>query len=123
MHPRLQKAYKFLETARICLNRNDYDTCVSRCYYSIFHAAIVALDSIGISQDKWSHTGVRNTFGKEIVLDRRMFPTNIASYLKKAYDLRILGDYGVGIVDQEDANKALLMCDEFILKVKEVFNE
>ncbi|MFQ6056491.1 MAG: HEPN domain-containing protein, partial [Methanosarcinales archaeon] len=102
---------------------NDYDTCVGRCYYSMFHAAIVALESVGIYQEKWSHTGVRNTFGKEIVVDRRMFPANIASYMKEVYDLRILGDYGIDVVDQEQANDALNMCNEFILKIKEVFNE
>ena len=61
MIERIQKADKFLGTAKICLDNGDYDTCVSRCYYAIFHAAIYALDSIGVSQDRWSHTGVRNT--------------------------------------------------------------
>ncbi|MFQ6063627.1 MAG: HEPN domain-containing protein [Methanosarcinales archaeon] len=123
MNSRLQKIYKFLETANICLNNHDYDSCVSRCYYAMFHASIVALEEIGMVQAKWSHTGLINTFGKEMVKNRELFSTKISGYLKKTYDLRILGDYSIGIVDQEDANRALNMCKEFLEKLKEVFNE
>jgi len=32
----ITKAERFLETANLTLNSGDYDSCVSRCYYSMF---------------------------------------------------------------------------------------
>ncbi|MFQ6121223.1 MAG: HEPN domain-containing protein [Methanosarcinales archaeon] len=123
MNPRLQKAYKFIETANIGFRNKDYDSCVSRCYYAMFHASIAVLEKLGIVQAKWSHTALRNTFGKEIVMERRMFSTEISGYLKETYDLRLLGDYKIEAISKIRANDALEMANEFLNKIKEVLNE
>lgn len=109
-----------MESARMCLDHEDYDSCVSRCYYAMFHGTIAALESIGVFQEKWSHGGVRNALGKEMVIERKMYSRKVGRYLEKVYTLRLRGDYKINAVDSEDANEALSMGTEFLTEVKEV---
>ncbi|MFQ6120067.1 MAG: HEPN domain-containing protein [Methanosarcinales archaeon] len=120
MNDRFKKAEKFLETSELCKDNEDYDSCVSRCYYSVLHASIASLENIGISQDKWSHSGVRNTFGKELIADRKMFTKEFGKYLHELYDIRLIGDYKINEITKDHAENALIKSKKFIKGVKKV---
>ncbi|MCK4293643.1 MAG: HEPN domain-containing protein, partial [Planctomycetes bacterium] len=61
----IEKAEKFLSTAKQALNIEDYDSCVSRCYYAMFFVAEAALLTKNLSVS--SHKGVISLFGKHFV--------------------------------------------------------
>ena len=61
----INKAEKFLETANLTLNSGDYDSCVSRCYYSMF----IITEAVLLTKDlkASSHKGVISLFGEHFI--------------------------------------------------------
>lgn len=59
------KAEKFLSTARQALSTEDYDSCVSRCYYAMFFVAEAALLTKNLNAS--SHKGVISLFGEHFI--------------------------------------------------------
>ena len=100
-----EKAERFLHTARATLEIGDWDSCVSRCYYAMFFMAEAALLTKGITAN--SHRGVINLFGKHFV-KTGVFPPEFGRALGRAYDERLVGDYGIeGGTTKEDAEMLL----------------
>lgn len=50
----IEKAEKFLSTAEDALKNGDYDSCVSRCYYSMFYMteAVLLTKNLSASSQK-----------------------------------------------------------------------
>ncbi len=101
----IEKAEKFLTTAEQALKIEDYDSCVSRCYYAMFFMAEAALLTKDLSAS--SHKGVINLFGQYLV-KTKIFDKSLGRALNDAYDLRLMGDYGIGFTVSESIAKDLL---------------
>ena len=99
------KAEKFLETANLTLNSGDYDTCVSRCYYSMF----IITEAVLLTKDlkASSHKGVISLFGEHFVKPG-IFNKKYGKDLNDAFDKRLIGDYGVGFSSTEEDAVGLL---------------
>ncbi|HUV65158.1 MAG TPA: HEPN domain-containing protein [Sedimentisphaerales bacterium] len=112
----IEKAEKFLSTAKQAFNIDDYDSCVSRCYYAMFFVAEAALLTKNLSAS--SHKGVISLFGEHFI-KTRVLERNLGKALNDAYDKRLVGDYGVGFtVTKEQAQDLLETAQDFVQKLK-----
>jgi uncharacterized protein (UPF0332 family) len=112
----IEKAEKFLSTAEQALNTEDYDSCVSRCYYAMFFMAEAALLTKGLTAS--SHKGVISKFGEHFV-KTKILERELGKALNDAYDKRLVGDYGVGFtVSNQQAKDLLETARNFVQKLK-----
>jgi uncharacterized protein (UPF0332 family) len=112
----IEKAEKFLSTAEQALNTEDYDSCVSRCYYAMFFMAEAALLTKGLTAS--SHKGVISKFGEHFI-KAKILERELGKALNDAYDKRLVGDYGVGFtVSNQQAKDLLETARNFVQKLK-----
>lgn len=112
----INKAEKFLITAENALNGKDYDSCASRCYYAMFFVAEAALLTKNLTAS--SHKGVITLFGEHFV-KTNIFDRNLGKAINDAYDKRLVGDYGVGLmVTKQQAQDLLETARDFVQKLK-----
>jgi len=111
------KAQTFLRTAERAMSEGDYDSCASRCYYAMFSIAQAALLTKGLRSP--SHKGVISLFGEHFV-KTGVLEGHMGRTLNYAYDMRIVGDYGVSrSVAQDEAEDLLNAAQGFVGKVKD----
>ena len=112
----IEKTEKFLITAEQALSIEDYDSCVSRCYYAMFFMAEAVLLTKDLSAS--SHKGVISLFGEHFV-KTKIFDRNLGKALNDAYDKRLVGDYGVGFaVTKQQAEDLLETAQNYFQKLK-----
>lgn len=112
----VEKAEKFLDTAKHVFDGGDYDSAVSRCYYAMFFMAEAVLLTKALQAS--SHKGVLSLFGEHFV-KTGIFERGLGRALNDAYDERLLGDYGVGnTVTEEDARELLSIAQDFVQQLK-----
>jgi len=116
----LSKAEEALKAAELCFENGLFDSCASRCYYSAFWAAIAALEWAGYPRQKWSHEGLANVFGKELVKKRKRIPSKVANSISQLYDLRRQADYSTIRISKQRAKWALRRAKDFVDKIQEV---
>lgn len=116
--PLLRKAQKYLQSAAVLLELEDFDSCVSRGYFAMFYAAQAMLlhDGRGLPHT----TGLRRTFN-ELYVQSRIFPERAAEAFNKAADLQELGDYGQDfVVTQENAEYVLQEAEAFVNSIARI---
>jgi|Deesub1362A_J573_1020465.scaffolds.fasta_scaffold01767_8 uncharacterized protein (UPF0332 family) len=112
----IEKAEKFLTTAKHALDLGDYDSCASRSSYAMFFMAEAALLTKNLSAS--SHKGVISLFGEHSV-KIGIFERSLGRDLSDAYDKRLVGDYGIGFILAEEETKDLLeTAQDFVQKLK-----
>jgi uncharacterized protein (UPF0332 family) len=112
----IEKAEKFLTTAKHALDLDDYDSCVSRSYYAMFFLAEAVLLTKNLSAS--SHKGVISLFGEHFV-KTGIFERSLGRDLGDAYDKRLVGDYGIGFILTEEETRDLLdTAQNFFQKLK-----
>lgn len=105
-----------MNTAEHALNTEDYDSCVSRCYYAMFFLAEAVLLIKGLKAI--SHKGVISLFGDYFV-KTGIFERDLGKALNDAYDKRLIGDYGVGFtVTREEAKDLSEIAQDFVQKMR-----
>ncbi len=111
-----EKAEKFLRTAEQALGIEDYDSCVSRCYYAMFFMAEAVLLTKSLTAS--SHKGVISLFGEHFV-KTTILERNLGKALNDAYDKRLVGDYGMGFtINKQQAGDLLETAENFVRKLK-----
>ncbi|MGQ9623139.1 MAG: HEPN domain-containing protein [Candidatus Caldatribacteriaceae bacterium] len=94
----------------------DYDSCASRCYYAMFYMAEAALMTQGVTPS--SHRGVIALFGKHFV-QSGLFPLEFGRMFRKAYDVRLVGDYTVDTsVSWKEAETPVEDARRFVAQVR-----
>lgn len=107
----LNKAQKFLRSAAVLIELEDFDSTASRAYFAMFYAAQAALYQE--TQAVSSKQGIRSAFISRFV-ERGPLPERAGEVLQRASELQEMGDYAYDFsVSQEDA--------EFILSEAEAF--
>jgi len=110
------KSYKLYRTACAIYDLGDWESCVSRAYYSMFNAAksAVLLAAPTISPDfAKTHSGLIATF-HALVVKSGTLPREIGTQLGKVQEIRLMADYRDEDVSQEDAQSALERAEQFI---------
>mgnify|MGYP006202006703 CR=1 FL=1 len=106
------KAQKFLRSAAVLLEMEDFDSCASRAYFSMFYAAQAALmyETTSVA----SNQSVRRTFVERFVESGRL-PQRAGEALVRAAELQEVGDYGFDFaVSQADAEMILQEAEAFV---------
>ena len=111
----LERANKYLKSARLLIDSGDYESSVSRAYYAMFFAAEAVLLTKGLSPS--SHGGVLSVFGEHFVKPG-VFPRTMGKALNRAYSKRQLGDYEHRfVISAREAKEVLADADEFVDKI------
>ena len=97
--------------------------CALCCYAAMFWAAIAILEHFGIKQTEWSHGGLRNRFGLELIKRRRVLSERFGEYLGFAYRLRDKAHYGREELSRRDVEKLLAYTRQFVQAVSEVIRK
>ncbi len=108
----LERAGKYLKSARLLLDSGDYESCVSRAYYAMFFSAEAVLLTKGLSSS--SHGGVLSVFGEHFVKPG-IFPKSMGKALNRAYSKRQLGDYEHRfVITAREAKEVLADAEGFV---------
>jgi len=109
----IERASKYLRSARLLLNEDDFESSVSRTYYAMFFSvqALLLLKNLSFS----SHKGVVSAFG-EYFVKTNIFPKEMSKELSRAFEMRAMGDYEYTFVISEDEARAILISGERFVK-------
>lgn len=117
------KALESLKAARILLEAECYDSCISRCYYAMFQMAVAALEKLGIRPPKegeYGHAWVQAAVAQELIRSRGLLPGKMASFLPDVLKIREEADYEPIMVGKKRARRTLRRTTEFIEQLQEV---
>ncbi len=101
----LIRARKYLDSAELLLNADDFESSVSRSYYAMYFMVQAALLHEGMSAS--THKGTISRFG-DCFVKTGIFPKSVARALVIAFEKRQLGDYESALVIERDEAEAVL---------------
>ncbi len=108
----LRKAQKYLQSAAVLFELEDFDSCVSRAYFSMFYAAQAALLHVG--QTIPATQGIRSAFISEFV-ETGHFPARAGKVLNDAAEFQEVADYSHDFAVREvDAEVILQEAEAFV---------
>jgi uncharacterized protein (UPF0332 family) len=81
----LNIAKEFLKEAELALANELYRVAAANAYYAMFWAAQTALRHVGVVREEWSHGGLRQTFGSELIKKRTLMPRRMGDWFTNAY--------------------------------------
>lgn len=111
----MERAKKYLNSAKLLFDNQDYESCVSRLYYAMFYSVEAVLLTKQLSFS--SHKGVLSGFGQHFV-KTGIFPKEMSKQLNKAFEKRQLGDYStIFAIEKEEAKELLDTGQSFVLDI------
>lgn len=115
----LEKAKRYLRSAKVLADEGDYDSAVSRLYYAMFYCAEAVLLEKGLQFT--SHRGVISAFGQYLVKTGDL-PVEMHDWLREAFDKRQRGDYvPISMLEQRDFNDLREKAEAFVQKTEQFF--
>jgi uncharacterized protein (UPF0332 family) len=115
--PYLQKAERFIQSAKLLAEEGDFDSAASRLYYAMFYIAQALLQSKGLSYS--SHRATLSAFGQHFAKKQELDPKYHRA-LVNAFSQRQLGDYAVfSGLRKEDIEVLLVDATSFLNASKE----
>ena len=106
-----------MATAKLLVEKGDYESCVSRAYYAMFFCAEAALLTKNLSFS--SHKGVIAAFGQHFV-KTGVFTRELGRQINRAFDLRQLADYESRfVISKEKAVESVSDCATFLREISE----
>jgi uncharacterized protein (UPF0332 family) len=115
----LERAREFLRIAEKALDAGCYHAAALCTYAAMFWAAIMALERVGIRQERWSHGGLQITFRNELVRRRQQYPRQFAEWLEDAYDLRNDAHYQRTEISAKKVRRIVSHAREFVTAIAE----
>jgi uncharacterized protein (UPF0332 family) len=117
----LAKAQSSYAGARACLERGAFDSCVSRCYYAVFQAAIVALIQLTDFRPaggEWSHKVTQAEFNRRLVMRRKVFSGQIGRTLLTLMEWRHRADYAPTSTSHQIARTSTALAEAFLTAIQ-----
>jgi uncharacterized protein (UPF0332 family) len=117
----MERAEKYLRSAKILLEEGDYESSVSRTYYAMFYSAQAMLLTKNLSFS--SHKGVISAFGEHFI-KTDIFPKEMGRELNRAFEKRQIGDYEYTfVISEREADKILENGKKFVEKIIQYLKE
>jgi uncharacterized protein (UPF0332 family) len=117
----MERAEKYLRSAKILLEEEDYESSVSRTYYAMFYSAQVMLLTKNLSFS--SHRGVISAFGEHFI-KTDIFPKEMSRELNRAFEKRQIGDYEYTfVISKREAEEILENGKKFVEKIAQYLKE
>ena len=111
----MAKARENLAVAELSYENNHYNASANRAYYAAFQAAIAALANASIiTVHRISHGAVQSLFATELTRRRKIYPSNLKSYLPDLQRVRDDADYELKSVSKKEAFKQLKKAKDFV---------
>jgi uncharacterized protein (UPF0332 family) len=111
----LAKARNNLRTAQWAYEQGDYDSCVSRAYFAVFHSEIAALVRLTpFRQDRWGHDRVQAEFNRRLIQERKLFTTSLRFIHNDLIGRRHIADYKDQHVGMRVAERCLAKAREMV---------
>ena len=108
----LKKSQKFLQSAAVLLELEDYDSCASRSYFAMLFAAQALL--LREHGEINARRGLRSAFIESFVATGQL-PDRAGLALNRAAEMQEVGDYAHHFaVPQSDAERALQEAEAFV---------
>ena len=101
----IQKAQRYIRSAKLLIKDGDNESAVSRLYYAMFYCAEAALLTKDLSYS--SHKGVLSGFGEHFI-KTGIFERQMGRNLNLAFEKRQLGDYEYTFVFESEEVRQLL---------------
>ncbi|MFQ6035887.1 MAG: HEPN domain-containing protein [Sedimentisphaerales bacterium] len=112
----LDRARKALLAAKILMENQLYEDCVSRAYYAVLHAAKAALATKDI--EPISHKAVKRMFSLYLVKTGKI-EKGLAKILTAEQEDRAIGDYDIYIeIDEDRALKRVHDAEKFVQRIE-----
>lgn len=106
------KAQKYLRSAALMFEMEDFDSCVSRSYFAMFFSVQAAL--IVETGSLPTRLTIRSAFNQRFV-DSGRLPERAAEALQRAADLQEVADFGQQFaVDENAAERTLQDAEAFV---------
>ena len=115
----LERAQEALAAAQLCVDRGLYASATSRAYYAMFWAAQAALAHVGIRRSEWSHPALQASFVGELIRRRKSYPAVLGQHLNRSLQLRLVADYRLQGVSQQQATRAVQWAQRFVIIIQE----
>lgn len=130
----IDKAHQNLRAMKIMFDNDLFDWTIICGYYAIYHALLASLSKIGIRAT--AHYCAIAAF-KKFYVERGKVAAEHISYINKAKQLeqkyavtlekaqeeRVVEQYGVKILTNDDAEWIIEDAGDFVLKIEEVLTE
>jgi hypothetical protein len=117
----MERAEKYLRSAKILLEEKDYESSVSRTYYAMFYSAQAMLLTKNSSFS--SHKGVISAFGEHFI-KTGIFPKEMGRELNRAFEKRQIGDYEYTfVISRREAEEILENGKKFVEKIIQYLKE
>lgn len=118
----LERAQESLRAAQVCMDAGLVNSAASRAYYAMFQGAQVALASVGVTRQAWSHPALQAAFTTELIHRRKLLATRLRDYLSSGLALRQAADYGRDGVSLKVAQRMVRRAHEFVTAIEEGTN-
>jgi len=122
----LEKAQSSYEGARACLEKQAFDSCVSRSYYAVFQAAIAALIQLTDfrpARGEWSHKATQAEFNRRLVMRRKVFSGQIGKTLLTLIEWRHRADYSPTNTGRQMARASTSLAEVFLTSIHNQLGE
>lgn len=101
----IERAKKYLRSAEILIQEEDFESSVSRAYYAMFYSVQAMLLTKNLSFS--SHKGVLSAFGEHFIKSG-VFSREMGRELNRAFEKRQIGDYEYTfVISKEEADQVL----------------
>lgn len=112
----IERAERYLRSAKLLLQDGDYASSISRSYYLMFYLAEALLLTKNLSFS--SHQGVISAFGKNFV-KTGIFEKEFSKILAQSFEKRQLAEYETGLeISQEETEELLNKAEKFLKKAR-----
>ena len=119
----LAKSTVNLTAAKRDFEHADYDPCVNRAYFAIFHAALAALIVLSDYRKRgkhWNHGDVAAQFVRGLIRRRKVLSRSQADILDELRALRHEADYNFVRTSRTNARQSLNRARSLIRQIKAV---
>ena len=127
----IEKANNNLRAMKIMFDNNIFDWTIICGYYAMYHAVLASLYKIGIQAS--AHYCAISAF-KKFYIERNRVNKEFLNYIEKARELeqkyaesldkaqenRVIEQYGVEILTNDDSEWIIEDAKDFVLKIEEV---
>ena len=118
----LEKAQNNYVGARACLEKQAFDSCVSRCYYAVFQGAIAILIQLTDFRPvggEWSHKTTQAEFNRRLVMRRKVFSGQIGRTLLTLIEWRHRADYAPTRTGRQIARTSVALAEAFLTAIQD----
>jgi len=104
----------------------QYNVCASRAYYAVFLASVAALNkltSFRAEDDEWPHREVQAELNRQLIMKRKVLPSELGRIPMDLMELRILADYKPRSVPARAAKRACEQAGKFLSAIEKALGE